>query len=545
MVALVGLALLTAACATLVPASPPVAAAVPKPTALPTDLYLSPEGIVLYPGPPLYSGDVVTLDVIPSNVGEMAPSDIAVQVARQAPGGAEVIAEGWVERPTFDDLPVARLVWVWDTAGMSGTQVLVVELDPQDVLHDGDEEPANNVVTLTVTLRPSTARPPAEIGAAWAVAAGNCCNLHYVSGTAAARDLVTISAAMEEAASEVQARLGVSMSAPLDVYLLDRIVGQGGYAQGALALSYVDRSYTGGDLATLARHEIAHVVDTSALAAAAPVMLREGLAVWTAGGHYQPEPLPERGRAMVDWGGYVPLTELVDDFYAQQHEIGYLEAGAFVSFLVDSYGQDDFLRFYAALDVAGETPAATLDAALRSHYGLGLAEVEPLFCRWLAAQPASPTQQQDLENTVYLFDTIRRYQQSYDPAVYFLHGWLPPLVEGEERGIVADFVRQPTAVENVALECMLVAADEARRAGDVARSTALLDEVNGVLASASFDGPLAADYLALVRLVAAAGSEVQRIEWGAGETRVWVTDGGTTLTVLTVERRADGWLLGE
>jgi hypothetical protein len=50
-----------------------------------------------------------------------------------------------------------------------------------------------------------------------------------------------------------------------------------------------------------------------------------------------------------------------------------------------------------------------------------------------------------------------------------------------DKGIVADYLRRPTAPENIALETLLVAADAALRAGDYVRTQQLLNAVNADL----------------------------------------------------------------
>jgi hypothetical protein len=50
-----------------------------------------------------------------------------------------------------------------------------------------------------------------------------------------------------------------------------------------------------------------------------------------------------------------------------------------------------------------------------------------------------------------------------------------------DKGIVADYLRRPSAPENVALETLLTAADVALRAGDTIRAMQLLSAVNADL----------------------------------------------------------------
>ncbi len=514
----------------------------PPPT--PSDLYLSSEDIFFYPVPVLYSGDIVTFDITPRNLGNISPYSIGVQVARQTDGDEEVVASGTVGRPTFDGIPRARLVWAWNTTGLEGEQHLTVRLDPDDQIQEGDENQGNNEVSLTIQLLPASERPAVEVNTTWVTTTTAYCVLHYMTGTTAERDISSIVAEADAGVGHVQRLTGVQMQEPFHIYLIDRVIGHGGYARDNLTLSYLDRHYAGLDMTTVVRHEATHVLDLEALTDWSPALMREGLAVWAAGGHFKPEPIPERAEALLELDWYIPLDELAVDFYTQQHEIGYMEGGAFVTYLVDTHGWDGFIRIYTSFDSSYDTPTEIIDAALRENTGQGLEETEEDFLRWLETEhPASPDQVRDVQDTVAIYDTVRRYQALDDPSAYFLQGWLPDPAEAERRGIVADLIRHPRALENVTLETMLVSAHRALRRGDYDRVEALLEGVNRVLEEGTFTHPLAADYLGIVRAVEAAGYEPQRVRLEGDRATVWATGNGTTLVELGLERAGTAWVL--
>jgi len=528
---------------TTIPTSVPTPTFTPSPTPLPTDLYLTPDDVRLYPGPDLYSGDWVTFDVTPRNLGSIDPADLTVRIYLWTEDGPEPIAEGVVGYPAFDQVPRARLTWAWDTSGLEGEQVLTVRLDPDDAVREGDEDPRNNAVNLTVRLLPADERPPIEVAATWTTSTTACCEVHYLTGTAAERDLSLIVDQANEATDHVEARLQVLQGKPLSLYLIGRVIGHGGYAQGGdrLVISYLDRHYAGDNLREVLRHEITHVLDAAELSPQAPALLREGLAVWVAGGHFKPEPLRARGAAILRLGWYIPLGDLAEGFYTHQHEIGYAEAAAFVAYLVDTYGWQGFRDFYAGLGTYEGTPVEVLDGALMESFGKGLDETEVEFQRWLEAAPPSLDQERDLEETVRLFNLVRRYQQIYEPGAYFASGWFPDPVEAERRGIVADFLRHPRAPENIALETMLIAAREALESGRFDRTERLLEAVEGVLDQGAFTDPLAASYLEIVRTVAAAGYEAQRIDLEGKTATVWAIAHWPALEELRLVRIKKGW----
>lgn len=526
-------------------ALPQSASATPPPTSTPTplDLCLTADDLVLYPGPELYSGDVISIDVTPRNLGQIEPAAVMVRVYHQTADGAHVVAEGQVGHPSFDEVPRARMPWVWDTAGLEGEQLLVFWIDPDDLIQEGDEDPNNNILRQTVWLFPAARRPPLEVAAVWAASTVDCCTLHFLTGTAAERDVALIIQAAERAVAPVQELIGVQPDEPLDIYLIDRMIGHGGYVNQSLTLSYLDRDYAGDHLETVLRHEATHALDMEVVQGWPPAMLREGLAVWVAGGHYQPEPIPERAAALLDLGWYVPLEELADDFYQHQHEVGYLEAAALIAYLVETYSWSEVLHLYTSLDSEDKTSVEALDAALTDSFGYGLAELEADFLQWLGRHHPSPDQVRHLRDTVVLYDTIRAYQRLYDPRAYYASTWLPNPAEAVERGIEADFLRHPQTPQHVALETMLVSARRALDAGDFVVAEALVGAVSHTLERGAFVTPVAAEYLAIARAVAEAGYVSQHITLQRHAALVEATASGPDLVELRLARTTTGWVL--
>jgi hypothetical protein len=488
---------------------------------------------------------MVTFDITPQNLGSIKPDQLTVRVYREVDGGLEEIGEGQVGYPTFERVPRARLVWTWNTTGLEGPQNLVAWLDPDDVIQEGDAIQENNAAAWTVEILPPSERPPAEIGATWVTTHTACCTFHYLTGTAAERDLETLLDLTEDAITHVETVLHEELEENFEVYFLSRVVGHGGYANGWLAVSYLDRHYAADDMENVLRHEAAHALDTAELARYAPALAREGLAVMAAGGHFKPDPIPERAAALLELDWYIPLEVLADDFYRHQHEIGYLEAGALITYLIEIHGWESFRDFYTSFEEFGGTQPEMLDQALEAAFGTDLQETEADFLDWLASQEVRPEHVRDLEGTVRFFEAVRRYQELYVPSAYFRTGWLPNPDVGASRGIVASFVRHPSAPEHVALETMFVAARRALEAGAYDRLEMLLDTIERVLDEGAFADPPAADYLAIAVLLEGQGYEVQTIDlWGDRATVEAIVD-WPELIELEIARTADGWAVGK
>lgn len=421
--------------------------------------------VVTHPDGPLYVGDQVSFEVLFPE-GAMVPE-----------GGVEVVYEGRVlGRAGFAPYGIERRVqatfwWVWDTRGLTpGLYTLTFRVV-------GGEEWEEHF-----RLHPASAVPPPEPLAHWDYATTDCCTIYYITGTAAERDLPALMAMVDEQAAQVEASLQSDFEQSVTVVFLPRTLGHGGFTTDGIYISYLDRNYAGASTERIIHHELVHVLDLRRGNWFRPSLLMEGLAVYLSGGHYKEEALAPRAAALLDLGWYIPLPLLAEDFYHQQHEIGYLEAGALVQYLVEMYGWEAFDDFYRDISSPGaDGQAAALEAALAEHFALDWPGLEQNFLGWLRSQEVSEAARTDLRLTVELYDAIRRYQRLFDPSAYFLTAWLPDGATMRERGIVADYLRRPTGWQNEVIEPLLVEADRALRSGDFQRTRQRLNLVNWLL----------------------------------------------------------------
>ena len=184
-----------------------------------------------------------------------------------------------------------------------------------------------------------------------------------------------------------------------------------------------------------------------------------------------------------------------------------------------------------------------MDRLLQRHYGQSLAEIETAWIGLLQANEPSDAALTDLLMTLRYFDVMRDYQQAYDPTAYFLQAWLPYPVTAREKGLVADFLRRPLAVDNIALETMLQAIDSAVRLGDYDEATLLLDSVARVVATGRFGDPLAQAHLQLVEAGRALDFEVQRIAVRGREAQLVLRPQGTNeILQQTFIRQGSRWV---
>ncbi len=521
--------------ATLSPTESPI----PTPT-VEVGFHLRPSDVTFHPDPQLYSGDIVSLEIGAQNAApDWKDATIRVfAVTRASPP----IATGQFGSFGIGERAQATFRWAWDTTNLEGPQTLVITVDPKGAASETQPLAPFDVLTLTVNLLPASQRPLPEPLAHWAEAESVCCVFHYLTGTAAARDIGLIGSEADHAFAHVEQVLGVKQDEKVGFTMLSRLLGHGGFASDEISLTYIDRNPAGSNLETIFSHEGTHLLDRQ-IAKTKPTIMTEGLAVYVAGGHFKPEDLDKRAAALLTLGRYIPLKELADKFYTSQHEIGYLEGGAFITYLVNTFGWARFKTFYGLFQESS-SDSQMLEAALRANFGKGLSDLESDWLAHLKSLPPDEDQIEDLRLTIDLFDALRRYQQLNDPAAYFLTAWLPDGPEARKRGLVADFVRHPDAPENIALEAMLAEAGQALEAHEFTAAEAVLNSVNAVLdAHNLFLDPLAASYLQIVTRLEATGYEAQTIALTGDTATVTAIRDWPALKPLTLTRTTAGWTL--
>ena len=532
---------LTAVPPTSAPSPEPLATITPAP--LPPDLAINPDEVILYPAPQLYAGDKVTFQLRPFVPDNVSPENVTVTILVDG----KQVGSGVLNERNLSGESFGLIKWAWDTTGLAGERQIQVILDKNDIIQIGDENPDNNQISFPVTVQDHDLLPELEANAAWVTADTACCHIHVVSGTAAYRDLPQLIAASETAVQQAAAQLDEEPQAPIEIYFIDRIIGQGGYAGSELVVSYLDRDYAGIALEQVLVHEIVHIIDRQ-IAPQRISFLAEGTAVWAGGGHYKPEDLAQRAAALRQLEMYVPLAELANDFYPVQHEIGYLEAAAFVNYLIDRQGWSRYRDFYNAVTLDdAETPAMALDLNLQIYYNKTLADIEAEWAAYLDELGWDSAAVADLQTTLRHYDAMRHYQRLYDPTAHFLYAWLPYPQEVRSAGNPADLSRHPQSETNLTLELMLQASSEALHAGKYNRANVLLDSVNRVLDSGGlFQDPLALSYKKIVQVTAVNGYQPQRINLSGNQAIVWATNSkSTTLIQLNLVLNKREWIVAD
>jgi hypothetical protein len=371
---------------------------------------------------------------------------------------------GKVDVITHPDGPLyvgdqATLWWTWDTR----------DLKPGNYTLTFTRLPDNFTWNETVALHLANQIPPPEPEAHWASTMIACCTLYYLTNTAAERDIATLSREVDEESDAVANQIGSKLDKCVNLIFVPRLVGQGGFTESDIYVSYPDGNYIGNDMPILFHHEFVHYYDNVVGGDYRPSILLEGLAVYLTGGHFKPEPLNARAAALLNLGWYIPLTNVADDFYHQQHDIGYLEAATLVKYLMDTYGWGAFNEFYRTVPAPnGQKDSAVIDIALREHFGISFVDLETTSLAYLRL-------------TVEFFDTVRRYQAALDPSAYFLTAWLLDGSLMRQRGIVPDFLRHPNGWDNRLVESLLSRAQAELFNGDYACAERILNWSNWAL----------------------------------------------------------------
>lgn len=470
-----------------------------------------------FPGPDHYAGDVLTFEIQSNSSFE---DMFTVSMALDSGEPTKVTA-------TFTPYAHVFLPMAFDTTNMTGRHTL------KFTTADGELNESYSFEVL-----PADQRPANETSATWQTMETDCCSFHYLSDTAAARDIDFIAKHFQQGANEFETIMQAEIRSKMDVYLIDRILKNGGFGgSGKLMISYTDRYYGptvgGAGLETLARHEFSHAADISLEGAADGVEFNyEGLAVYVAGGHYKPEPLAQRGAALFDLGYSMPVDEFIP-----QHELAYLHAAAILTYIVDTYGEEKLWQFLKS-DTVQDEKLMPMEDAIRPTFGISLEEFDQGFQTWLEKNEPGD-QLDDLRLTIELQDLRREYQEQYVSEPTFL------LLEDVDAAARPEYLpiimREARAPANIAVELIIAHGQQAIVNGDYARAEDLNEVLAGILSSGTFENPMAKDYLEIVLAAADEGYEVVGLNIEGDQAEASVTVEPPTLSNMKFQKIDGRW----
>ena len=471
--------------------------------------------IWVFPGPDVYAGDRLTFQVPVGGFDEYALIDAEIAV-----DGAVLDTEAILSGD-----PLIGGFLIFGDAFDTGTAVGGHWVDVTAHLDPG----------LTLELRqhfvvgPAASRPAQELTAAWASRTTECCELRFLTGTAAERDIDEIAADLEELF-----RLDLPR---VRIVLIDTLWGNGGYAGSEVVLSYLDRDYTPGraqGFGGLVRHELTHAI-TDQLERSTPWPLAEGAAVFAAGGHYKSEPLGARAAALREMGALPTLARLFEDFREIQHEHRYVAVGAFVAYVVERFGWEAFVDLYDE-DIDADW-RRWLNRASRRVLGEDLAALQVGFDAWLDGMEVGD-QAIDLELTVSLQIARRRYQLAYAPyPSYLMYG---SVTDADQPALA---MREGRTPELAAVEAMIAAGQRAIAQGRFDDAGELVAAVELVVETGRISGGLPSEYLGVALALSASGLELVEVEISGAEVTAVAGAGAPEVTLVRLQRAPRGWAL--
>ena len=492
--------------------APPTTTQPPPP---PPTAQLSLRSIWLFPGPDHYDGDLLTAQV---PLGRFDAD--ALTAATVTLDGAEVPVNGSLSGDPLlgDYLMFAGAI---DTTDLLGDHVLRVEATVDGVDVD---------VTQEFTVQPDSERPPQELSARWVPVEAGCCTVYVLESSAAERDIAVLESIVEDTTDEVEDRFGLEIE-PIDLVLLDVLWGNGGYAGGEVAISYLDRDFGPRTADTVARtfvHEFTHTISRSLDSANTPWPLNEAMAVYITGGHFKDQPLGARAKALATLGLLLPLDEFLSDFTDLQHEARYVQAGALATYVIETFGWPAWLDLYGA-EIDDRSWSGWLDAASSTVLGVDLATLDAGFGQWVDQQLLGD-QVQDLELTIALQTVRRAYQAAYAPYPnYFIYDSVRDAPQ------VAMALREAGDPVAAAVETFIAYAQQLVLEGHLDEAEPLVDELEIIIDSGTVAGPLVTPFLELALAVDAQGFELLDFDPANGTGIVTATEPDLIPMVVVVE----------
>jgi hypothetical protein len=429
--------------------------------------------IEFFPVAPYNVGDVLSARLTYTGQEDISGREITIALADQP--------EQILETATFSD-PSHQAVfyWVIDTQGQQpGFLKFLFDIPEMGLAWE-----------TGVNLLPNQEGEARS----WSELHTDCCIIHTITGTDAEEDILEIQQILEiqtrEVLAQFQSKIGPTenlMEEPLSLVLIPSVIGQGGFATDIAVMTYTDRNWAGTDFANIAHHEIVHVIDRQLNNGPRPSLFSEGLAVYFAGGHYRDGDPLLRAAALLETDQYIPITSFVDDFYAAQHEISYLEAGALVAYLSEIWGIDEFLEFYFNLPEA-DTDSESISLALEEQFDMTLEELESDFLTYLRSKNPSPKDQANVRLTIATYEAMRRYQKIRVPSAYFRNAWWPPMERALEKGIAGDYAPREKMPVDVIIENLFLDLYPAIELGEVQKAEEQLVAIHKLLDLAENQG---------------------------------------------------------
>ncbi len=421
-----------------------------------------------FPVAPFRVGDVISVRISYSGDLDLNGQAITLTTSNQP--------NSTLAQSVFNVNQQAFFFWILDTKDLEpGFIKMTYQIKDADIiLQDG------------FNLLPA----PEEETAIWESVESNCCQIYFLSGSDAAEDISFLKTILEQETAQVMAQFypeGQTEVNPfseekLSLVLIPIVIGHGGFATDEAVLTYSHRNWSGTEFENLAHHEIVHVVDRYLNAEGPrPSLLAEGLAVYLSGGHYREGPLLEQAAALIKMDLYIPLGDMVNDFYAAQHEISYIEAGALVAYLVNTWGWDSFINFYFTLQ-QNNSDRDIISAGVVEAFGMSFDQLETHFINHLKTLTPSPGVAKSVQLTINAYETLRRYETVAIPSAHFRTAWWPDVRTMREKNLVGDYANREKAPFNLIMEQSLIQVHIAIAAGKYEAAEEKLDVMNHFLA---------------------------------------------------------------
>ncbi|MCX8062508.1 MAG: hypothetical protein N3D16_07990, partial [Anaerolineales bacterium] len=179
----------------------------------------------LHPEEALYIGDQVSFEVIAPSSEPYLNQPITITLTKPW----SEIGSTTFQPYGFDRRPQATFLWAWDTSSLTPGKYTLNFSIPQ--LHKEWQH--------TVTLLPRTALPQAEQTAQWQTLKTDCCEIHFITNTAVHRDIEEIVEIVDSEYGIVQEHIPVRPEKRLNVVLIPRVIGNGGFANAEINVSYL------------------------------------------------------------------------------------------------------------------------------------------------------------------------------------------------------------------------------------------------------------------------------------------------------------------